>query len=569
MSNCPMSPLRDKPRSAMPFVSSLRMVGLILIPVLLLTGIAMLGLVEYRHAITANAREEMERQVTREWMDRLLEGIGAAARESPVVRLYPELPEVSDAPSSAEARLQAATETRDIEAMRRLARSDEHTMAGLPVSVLAAWRLFRLTEDRSDAEHLAALANHEAPSPVSAPIIVALLDAFPDRTDWRDDWLGQEEKRAVLRRHPDARGFVWGEEGPVYIEEGHVLGSRDLRERTDQALAGLQKPAWMALDITIQDRSLMEPVRQPMVTLGSDLKIVAGIGNPSLLYANYWRMAGWIAALILCALATAVTGLWLVSRTLARERKLGEQKSQFVASVSHELRAPIASMRLMADLLRAGNVNNGKARDFHRLMSIEGARLSALIENVLDLARIEEGGRDYRFAEADLAALVVDAVLLMEPVARERQVRLVRRFEHSGRSAWLDAAAMERAIVNLLDNAIKFSPAEGEVRVTLESIGPDWRLSVSNRGVGIPASDRDRVFERFTRLGNELRRETKGAGIGLSLVKHIVDAHGGTIEVTGSDTETCFVMQCRHVRGEHPVRVARKRSRENHAPAGG
>jgi two-component system phosphate regulon sensor histidine kinase PhoR len=226
-----------------------------------------------------------------------------------------------------------------------------------------------------------------------------------------------------------------------------------------------------------------------------------------------------------------VIGLFLIHRTLRRERKLNEMKSQFVASVSHELRAPVASIRLMADALEEGKVAPGTAKEFHRLIAREGARLSTLVGNVLDHARIEQGRKVWKMESCDLAALVAETLRVMEPLAAEKHLRLLSSLEPV--EAAIDAGAIQQALVNLLDNAIKFSPPGKSIGTTLaiHDESRTWTLAVSDEGSGIPAEEQPRIFERFYRPGDELRRETQGTGIGLSLVKSIAGAHGGTVTV--------------------------------------
>ena len=224
--------------------------------------------------------------------------------------------------------------------------------------------------------------------------------------------------------------------------------------------------------------------------------------------------------------------MWLSRRALHREQRLHSLKSQFVASVSHELRAPIGSVRLMAEALSSGTVEGEAARTFHRLLAQEGARLSALIENVLDFARIESGHKSYQFEETDLPALLRDTVALLEPRAAPRGISLRLECAPLSQVPEVDAPAIQQAVMNLLDNALKFSPDQGVITVILTDLGPqNWSLTITDEGPGIPPAEHRRIFERFHRLGNELRRETQGAGIGLSLVQHITEAHHGTITV--------------------------------------
>jgi signal transduction histidine kinase len=232
--------------------------------------------------------------------------------------------------------------------------------------------------------------------------------------------------------------------------------------------------------------------------------------------------------------------------------RLSELKSNFVSSVSHELRAPIASVRLLAESLERGKISEApKQQEYFHFIVQECRRLSSLIENVLDFSRIEQGRKQYEFEPTDLGELTRQTVKLMQTHADERQVNLTLAIAEPLSSPEaqpsLDGKAMQQALVNLIDNAIKYSPKGGQVTVGLEipahhseevkkrrssdagaplqQRGSRVLLWVEDQGEGIPA------FERFYRRGSELRRQTQGVGIGLSIVKHIVEAHGGRILV--------------------------------------
>jgi signal transduction histidine kinase len=209
-------------------------------------------------------------------------------------------------------------------------------------------------------------------------------------------------------------------------------------------------------------------------------------------------------------------------------------KSNFVSSVSHELRAPIASMRLLSESLERGKVSDaGKKQDYYRFLVQESRRLTSLIENVLDFSRIEQGRKEYQREPADLDAIVEDTIKLMQPAAAEKQVGLARRpFIGPGPLVTCDGLAMQQALINLIDNAVKHSPPGAQVEVGLEDGAPNGvRLWVEDQGPGIPPEEHEKIFERFYRRGSELRRETQGIGIGLTIVKHIVEAHAGRVLV--------------------------------------
>lgn len=514
-----------------------RATDLILVPVLLLTGIAGFGLVEYRHVIAAEARETAQKWIT-ESSTSIHEGLIARTRASVPVVLYRQIPQESSDVGEQAKLLERAIQDADEEGLRGLVLSDERTATGLPVRVLAAWHVFRLTNGAADIKVLAELALHQAPSAISESIIDSV---FPET---ELEWQQTERKRAVLKENQNAEGFVRSRNEPVaFVTESKVALPEEMHAIEDAQLS--DRPGWMTARVAARGAILpkgAQPLSQPLVSAGFPIRIETGVGKPAELYARYWRVVWWVVAVMVCSAGTAVAGCVLVRRTVDRERRLGELKSQFVASVSHELRTPVASMRLMADALLAGKVDREARREFPQLMSQEGARLSALIENVLDFSRIEEGRKDYQLEEADLSRVIADVVRLMEPVAAERGVTM-EASRPDVMEILLDAEAMVRALVNLIDNALKFSPQGSTVRVTLDGHANQWKLVVADQGPGIPAEDRERVFERFSRLGNELRREVQGAGIGLSIVRHIVEAHGGRIHVEdNADAGASFII---------------------------
>ena len=287
-------------------------------------------------------------------------------------------------------------------------------------------------------------------------------------------------------------------------------------------------------------------------TVAGNLTFIARVHliGPELLFEQQQARSTWFKSVIGVAALTSIIGFVSAYRAFHKQLRLAELKSNFVSSVSHELRAPIASVRLMAEGLERGKISDpSKQREYFRFITQECRRLSSMIENVLDFARIEQGRKEYEPEPTDVSALVEQTVKLMEPYAAERGVKLrnaecetrsaepaheeasldsVLRIPHS---AFIDGQAIQQALVNLIDNAIKHSPSGEEVAVDL-TFNPQLstlNLSVSDRGPGIPAAEHEKIFKRFYRLGSELRRETPGVGIGLSIVKHIVEAHGGRV----------------------------------------
>jgi signal transduction histidine kinase len=257
------------------------------------------------------------------------------------------------------------------------------------------------------------------------------------------------------------------------------------------------------------------------------------LSNPEPLYTRYQQRRRVIEGLIFFAAGTALLSLVTLWTGHRRETRLNEMKSNFLSSVSHELRAPIAAVRLMAESLESGRVNGPpRQQDYYHLIVQECRRLSALVGNVLDVARIDQGKQSYRFEPVNAMSLLRHTVMLMQPNAEQRHVQLVLT-EPAGdledRQPTWDGEAVEQSLVNLLDNAIQHSPEGTKVLVEMEVCHDLIRLWIRDRGPGIPVEEHQRIFERFYRLGQELRRESRGVGIGLSIVKHVAEGHGGRV----------------------------------------
>lgn len=426
----------------------------------------------------------------------------------------------------------------DVEALRRL-RDDPaagSSNSGLPLRALAALRLHQIDPKAQRIDDLVTILVREAPS-ILTPVALEMLAASDPGAvgPALDEWKHAESARADWRRNPQAG---WRDDGDglrwIAAEGGTLqfLDSEAVREALEAQSRRL--PAWAGISLATEKLHTGSPAGSEVmasvpVAFGEGMRLEIVAAAPAMIESAVRRQAAWTFALLASAVLVSTGALLMILRMIKRERKLGELKSQFVSSVSHELRAPVGSIRLMAEALREGKVRGPAADEFHGLIAREGARLSHLVENVLDFARIEEGRKRYRFEEADLAPLVRDTVRLMEPAAAERGVHLV--VEAPELAAAVDAAAIQQALVNLLDNAIKFSPPDSTATVTLVAGPGRWTLAVRDDGPGIAPADHERIFERFHRLGNELRRETQGTGIGLSIVKHIAEAHGGRVRL--------------------------------------
>lgn len=211
-----------------------------------------------------------------------------------------------------------------------------------------------------------------------------------------------------------------------------------------------------------------------------------------------------------------------------KERRVSTLKSEFVANVSHELKTPLALVRMFAEMLQSGRVqSDAKRQEYLDIIVRESERLSALIENVLDFARLERGRGSYEFAEGDVGDAVVRAANVYRYRAEREGVRLVVDVEPNLPRAHIDERAIQLAVVNLVDNALKYAPGGEEIVVRVGAQRDSVQVSVVDEGPGVPPDERQRIFERFVRLPSRGDSPVRGSGIGLALVKHIAESHGG------------------------------------------
>jgi signal transduction histidine kinase len=208
-------------------------------------------------------------------------------------------------------------------------------------------------------------------------------------------------------------------------------------------------------------------------------------------------------------------------------------KADFVSNVSHELRTPLASIRVFGEFLKLGRVKEpGKIREYGEYIETESRRLTQLINNILDFSKIESGQKTYHFESTDAEHVVLDTLKTFEVVLEQNGFSVkLERPDRRLPQVVIDPEAIAQAFINLLDNAVKYSGDSKEIEVRMAEKGDFVTISVVDHGIGIASEERDKVFEKFYRVGNALVHDVKGSGLGLSIVKHVVEAHGGKVTV--------------------------------------
>jgi signal transduction histidine kinase len=248
-----------------------------------------------------------------------------------------------------------------------------------------------------------------------------------------------------------------------------------------------------------------------------------------------WARANFAYNMTLSAVLAAVLlgGIGLTIRTAMREMKLSAMKNEFVSNVSHELRTPLSSIRVFGEFMRRGRVEDQhKVREYGSYIETESRRLTQLINNILDFSRIESGRRVYTFEEADLEEILAGTLATFTVRLRDKGFDV----SYQGPDEPLpeievDPNAIDRAVANLLDNAVKYSDGDRVIQVKLDRTDDEAAISVTDHGIGIPGDEQEKIFDRFHRVSTGLVHDVKGSGLGLSLVRHIAEAHGGSVTV--------------------------------------
>ncbi|MBN1674838.1 MAG: HAMP domain-containing histidine kinase [Kiritimatiellae bacterium] len=240
----------------------------------------------------------------------------------------------------------------------------------------------------------------------------------------------------------------------------------------------------------------------------------------------------------------AVAGYAAVLVAVRRELRLARLRSDFVSNVSHELQTPLSLVKMYGEMLDLGYAaDEEERRRYYGIINKEATRLSLLIRNVLDFARIEKGRKAYRFESVRLGEVVEELAKTYGRYFGAQGFALNLDLDAAVPAVRGDRQALTQAVLNLLSNAAKYSAAPGEIGIGLRAEAGWAVLSVSDQGIGVPEAERDRIFEPFHRADGHAQQARAGTGLGLSVVKHIVQAHGGAVGVESRARGSTFFMR--------------------------
>ncbi|HEY6346127.1 MAG TPA: CHASE2 domain-containing protein [Bryobacteraceae bacterium] len=239
----------------------------------------------------------------------------------------------------------------------------------------------------------------------------------------------------------------------------------------------------------------------------------------------------------------AVKGLVASLSDITRQHELQQTKNDVMALVSHEMRTPLTAIQGMSELLTQFDLDRERGRELSLAIHDEAKRLTQMIAEYLDITRLESGATVLRRAPVRIETLVERTLLMLDPLAKERGIRLTKRLDAGVSPVLADADRLSRAISNLVSNAVKYSPANTEVVISAKNAGGGVAIEVADQGYGIPESSINRIFEKFYRVPRVEDVDVPGTGLGLALVKEIAELHGGSVAVRSSvDAGSVFTL---------------------------
>jgi signal transduction histidine kinase len=267
--------------------------------------------------------------------------------------------------------------------------------------------------------------------------------------------------------------------------------------------------------------------------------------DPNRLY-HAASAAQWTLGLIIILLLVAIAvGSWLIATDLRRQLELARQKTDFVSNVSHELKTPLTSIRMFSEMLVEGRVNDPmNQRRYIQIISAEAARLTRLINNVLEFARRERGDEKYHFSAIDLRHLVERIIETYRPNLEANGFILRTQLPSQPVLIQGDSDSLSQILLNLLSNAEKYSAEHKEVDVELKCEPGHALLTICDRGLGVPHGFEEKIFEKFVRAHDSLGSGIQGTGLGLTIARQIARSHGGDLVYQAREGGgSCFTLR--------------------------
>jgi PAS domain S-box-containing protein len=229
--------------------------------------------------------------------------------------------------------------------------------------------------------------------------------------------------------------------------------------------------------------------------------------------------------------AGQILGLIAALSDVTEQHELQEMKTDVMALVTHELRTPLTAIQGMSEVLAQFEVDEERRRQMHQAINEEAKRLSRMINEYLDITKLESGARPLRLVPVRITTLIERVLLLLDPLAAQREIRIVRRLASNLPALLADADLIAQALTNLVANAIKYSPFKTEIIVEAWAMSDDLLIEIVDHGYGIPAEALPRIFEKFYRVPRVEDADAPGTGLGLTLVREIIELHGGRVTV--------------------------------------
>jgi signal transduction histidine kinase len=370
-----------------------------------------------------------------------------------------------------------------------------------------------------------------ADAPIFTGLLAEISPGFWDRGGRRHIVVGEQVVLAAVLQSA-ARGPVLAALG-----RNEAVLKRDVFERTLRGMEG--KSALAVLDGAGHPVYLSRPIeqRQNVATAGFGEALPAwriALYEPETLAprsAVRRQSTIFMAAFALLLLVIAL-GLGATYRVVRHESEMARLKSDFVANVSHDLKTPLSLIRMFAETLEMNRApDEATRREYYAVITRESERLTRLIDNVLDFSRIEDGRQRYDIAPTAVEPIVQEVVEAFRYSLAQQGFKVDVDIEPELPELPLDAEAIKQALANLVDNAIKYSGDRRRLKVSARVVDQEVRIDVADEGIGVPPGEARRIFEKFYRVGRSETQGRRGSGLGLALVKHIVEAHGGRVSL--------------------------------------